>query len=717
MRATRRVFLTGFAGLLLTVIMFMGTAHANQSLSWEPCECPSGEQYTLTLSGLGTFAKGPDKATYSKGELVVVTFTPNSGQVFQKWTCTPASHMASDCTNPATSVFITANTTLTALTWPQNCTVHVDWDKNLGKVNGDASGSLTLTGNYGDTVGLTALPNSNIYTEWTGHLSDGSMGGPGQRYGDNVELTLLQPHVYIRACFAQIPDPPTPPIREITVALEGGSGKIYTAANFSGCFSALGWQYSTATGLGRFIHRVVPDQGYFLLGYHWTQGGQTLYCTQESIDNSVTSDTTYTATLTQGASINVEVEGQGVVTSNQFTLIYNPLPLTWAGTPTPNMPQPVINGNPVTMTPSPCPGWAFDHWEYNNGGEYVERPNPAPGLPQNLLVYMNWHEDPNYDPEISAYVRLSPTNTMFNAKAVFVKCPLDILEPNGDPVTDNHYVYDTSAQGICNVTPVASGCECSGWDWNLESIGGAIFSTVPDPPNSPTPILRYTGLPSANNQFGDKILVVRRRDGTDPVSTTVQIFFSPDEWNHPPLSTEEQATMIGAETTTGNVPNWFYYWRQTTAAYGLHRYTSGTSRVYWNTTVTPPRWEAYVGNDACQTSFKITLGLKIAPDYSWNSSGIDTYAWKTRHEASHLKDFPTWWPNGLINVLLRSPDHDGIPNEFEASLGYGYDLNEPDTNGDDITDCDDYAIRTQQHWEYYSAQEDDWSCPGQQSTL
>lgn len=702
------------------VLVIAGLALALGSLAgcparWTPCECDD-TPYTLSLvnfpGGYGTISKSPDKTNYKKGDYVALTFTPNDSGRFLMWICSPPSHLAggsnlaSGSKEPSVGLYITDDSThyheTMAAAWsgPKTQTLYVDWDKDHGHVempsNGQGgSGTLTASVNYGETITLNAVPSSGYYTVWHGQWYNNFWSG--ERYGNTVTVKMLG-STRLVASFR--PNSGYPPSMNYVSVNASGGADVFCSGATTASFSSGTYPATTAYGPDKFSFYVQPQKGYAFNYMTWVADNQRWYSTGNVF--GYYSSGSYSAYLSKTIKLDIKTEGQGVVTSPDFLSEWNPKPYSPLGEGNSLTPQP--NWNQVTMKADPCLGWVLDYWEYKNAqGETVT----ATG--NYLNVYMNWWPGNG--------VRVPDGASTFNVKAVFVKCPLDILEPNGDPVTDNHYVYDTSAQGICNVTPVASGCECSGWDWNLESIGGAIFSTVPDPPNSPTPILRYTGLPSANNQFGDKILVVRRLDGTDPVSTTVQIFFSRDEWNHPPLSPAEQATMIGAETTTGNVPNWFYYWRQTTAAYGLHRYTSGTSRVYWNTTVTPPRWEAYVGNDACQSEFDIKLGPEIAPDYIWNSSGIDTYAWKTRHEASHLKDFPTWWPNGLINVLQRSPDNDGIPNEFEASLGFDYNLGMADTNDDGERDCDDYAIRTQQYWEYYSAQEEDWSYPGQQSTL
>lgn len=185
--------------LAAVMVVIASVAQAHQSISWEFCECEPEGQYQLTLSGAGTFSKSPDKAAYGLGEFVTVSFTPNPDYVFWKWACTPASHIASDSTSIMTGVFITGDTQLQALTLLRNCTVNVSWDKNLGSVNGNTSGSLVLNGDYGGKISLSAVPNAGYFTEWTGISSSGGPGGPGQRYSTVLSTRLPdQRRIYVQ---------------------------------------------------------------------------------------------------------------------------------------------------------------------------------------------------------------------------------------------------------------------------------------------------------------------------------------------------------------------------------------------------------------------------------------------------------------------------------------------------------------------------------------
>lgn len=88
----------------------------------------------------------------------------------------------------------------------------------------------------------------------------------------------------------------------------------------------------------------------------------------------------------------------------------SPCAYTGAATPPPGQPlTPQPAGNAVTMTPSPCVGWTFSHWEYKNAnGQWVVH-NPPFG--NNVTVHMNWWPGTG--------IRIPEGETTFDVKAVF----------------------------------------------------------------------------------------------------------------------------------------------------------------------------------------------------------------------------------------------------------------------------------------------------------
>ena len=390
-------------------------ASANQSISWTPCACGTGS-YTLTVNtfNYGTVAKSPDKPTYAKGESVIVSFTPNADRVFSGWLCTPASHMASGSDQTGTVVFMTANTTLTALTLPNNYTLYCNWDSTKGTValpSGGQGGAgwFTVPVTSGEQVTLTATPNSGYYTFWQGQWASGDWSG--QRYGDSLDVVIGGTH-RLAAGFGLTSQYPS--MNNLTVNTDGGSAQVYCAGAATASWTSGPYPYNTAIAPGLFSFRVVPDSGYHVDWLSWTTGGVTTYSTTTILSNCA--GNTYTAHVLEKIKLNVETQGQGVVTSPGFTYSWNPEPYVYGtgSTLTQN-----VNANAVTVTPSPCNYWSFDHWEYKNAaGQWVIQTNPIPGYNQPLTVYMNWWT--------GSGIHVPDGQKTFSAKAVFVEHGVDI---------------------------------------------------------------------------------------------------------------------------------------------------------------------------------------------------------------------------------------------------------------------------------------------------
>ena len=150
---------------------------------------------------------------------------------------------------------------------------------------------------------------------------------------------------------------------------------------------------------------------------------------------------------------------------------------------------------------------------------------------------------------------------------------LEIVEPNENPVTDNNFVFDNTADpnGTCEV--VATGTTHQGLDdddleWELDAISGSTLTSDPNPPAGPEITFTYTRLPASNSEFGNHTLTLSHPDVPGADHQTVQIFFPRDATNHP-------------GTGSGVTPNWYYYWDQTSATYGTHTYrgAAGTGQT------------------------------------------------------------------------------------------------------------------------------------------
>jgi hypothetical protein len=137
------------------------------------------------------------------------------------------------------------------------------------------------------------------------------------------------------------------------------------------------------------------------------------------------------------------------------------------------------------------------------------------------------------------------------------------------------------------------------------------------------------------------------------------------------------------------------------------------------------RYRAYLWDRSIADS-KPPIGL--AHQYSY--SGIDTYAYACRHEAQHVMNNGSWWPNGPqdsdtgeLGIWPWDPpdaDHDVLPDYLEPELsswdGTHYSPTLKDTNGDEWDDGEDYTYSHMPEWgRPFQAMGSDWANPGQQT--
>ncbi len=249
--------------------------------------------------------------------------------------------------------------------------------------------------------------------------------------------------------------------------------------------------------------------------------------------------------------------------------------------------------------------------------------------------------------------------------------------------------------------------------WKLDDLGELEAAFEPDPPRGSEARVWYEGpLPENNSEFGP--LKVHPDYGEEssaacenPEPREVTIFFPRDAKNNPGRGMD------------ANVPNWFYYWLQTSAAQGH------SAAIHYDPAMSAPgQFRGYTNPELAD---RIYIG-----DIFRNSSyltnpltgtcveGIDKFAWVIRHEWQHLLDYWDWWGEDGIDPD-RDLDRDFIPDDREADLGF--DPNSRDTYGMGLRDGDpDYwddseitAYRAQELWPVGSADEEDWADPGKQS--
>jgi len=290
-----------------------------------------------------------------------------------------------------------------------------------------------------------------------------------------------------------------------------------------------------------------------------------------------------------------------------------------------------------------------------------------------------------------SYILDEETMCEDNVKATVLN--VEITEPNENPVTDNNFTFDSTADpnGECDV--IATGTsgvasENSDLEWELTAITGATLSSEPDPAEGASITFTYTRLPSSNAQFGEKTLTLTHPDVTCDDEQTVEIFFTEEATNNPFVS---------------GFPNWYEYWSQTDATAVGHMYWAACGNPYGRTLWDTDHWQAYISYDANEGQ----------DNPLFDEEGIDFFAVVCRHEAEHVSHCTEWWPDNYDEG--EDGDGDGIPDDEEAGLGY--DPEELDTFIEDDwpNDCEHYCEANRASWGVGSADDEDWANPGHQS--
>ena len=532
--------------LSVALLLAMPLAHGNISVEWTPCECNS-PTYTLTAytSGYGTVSKSPDKAAYDKGEAVIVTFTPNADRVFTYWYGSPPSHLAHLSEETAAVVFMTANTILIPVTEAKTKTLYVNWDTARGTVElppggQGGSGSFTAPVNYGETITLTATPNSGYYTVWAGQYTNDVSG---ERYGNSVNVKMLNTKKLSADFRPNAGYPGT--MNTLTLNMSGGEADVFSAGALSASFNSGLYPYTSATGPSRFSFLFLPRKGYAWKYLTWMADGQARYTTSTGI--TFYPGATFTGQLVEKIRLNIETEGQGVISSPQFQYWWNPQPYYSVALTNPPATSitPNVNANAVTMTPSACPGWSFDHWEYKNAqGEWISTPGT------NLTIYMNWWAGTG--------IRVPNGETLFNVKAVFGK----------HAVTDFHSTLQEQTVGTCFSTAYDFG------QLNCTYVWDSSTGYCTDLTGKVVEVLSYDASVTLNEMLD--CLEAHRADILQPGSGVLTPCTS-QTVNIDPL----WAAAMGDGQGNPFVPFRFYYWGKSDASAGSLADTNGLHGPCW----------------------------------------------------------------------------------------------------------------------------------------
>ena len=260
----------------------------------------------------------------------------------------------------------------------------------------------------------------------------------------------------------------------------------------------------------------------------------------------------------------------------------------------------------------------------------------------------------------------------------------EVREPNGTQLnlsvvsSNDKYVYNDSKPGVlemefkATVTPSQYEQEV---EWSVPEIEGATRTF--DPPSGKGSYLkvRYEGLPKDNNQFGIKTVhaIVNVGGCQAEDSATVKLFFPRDATNNP----------------SGDLPNWFYYWKQTPAGRpkaktcdfytAAEPWTCARNPIFRRNTF---RGMAMPTIHVCDLT-KLGLDfetifpeLSLKPPYYkglLSTKHIDTFAVAVRHEFEHwMVNFNYRGNQPDLRILGDDLDGDGLPDRVESQFGFDF---------------------------------------------
>jgi hypothetical protein len=256
-------------------------------------------------------------------------------------------------------------------------------------------------------------------------------------------------------------------------------------------------------------------------------------------------------------------------------------------------------------------------------------------------------------------------------------------------------------------------------EWDIEKMGEpTVLTASPENRRAEQIAFTYEFMPRKNSDFGVKKLTASTT-GVCACQRDEQIraFFIPDDSNH-----VDDAT-----------PNWFYYWKQTSAAtpdarpllrykasvedpylpgISAAQYDGRTALIYFS--------DEIVTAKGCHVRYDSTTGRMILDPNADRARGIDCFAEDVRHEMQHRKDAIDWWgdPHGSYSLNgaaaeLLDLDGDQMPNEVERKTPGCSPVSKFSCLGrpfPEVTDAEVFAYWTGWQWPLNSINAQDWSC-------
>ena len=412
---------------------------------WEPCECEEPE-FTLTVGGAGVdpdrITVDPDRALYTKGELVSITYDIPADTRLAYWWVSPNSHLAHYAHDTTIYLYMAEDTVAYASVRSNMAQVLVANDNvNAGTVEDVGTGWFV----YGSNVTLSATPNDGYEVDYWKAANN-----RGTQWRSNEITVKAEGENLYTVYWRQTDDDCSYTFHTGEVSVSGdGEAEVFTAA--SDHLSHLApFAHSSSKTTYYFNAHCRPDPGYDLVYWHWTPPNDNVpryfvgtprtdptsrYMLGRKSLSSLGS-TTFEAHLTKTVSLDVEINGQGVVTSPSFKVAWNPQRYE-VGTHVGAEPEKLVYANAVTMTADPCDGWGFSHWEIKDaGGEWQYA-----GGNEQLTVFMNWWGE-------DSLFHIPPNEEMHYVKAVFRDPCID------DNCSDNCSFLFFSTEGDNKTVPI-----------------------------------------------------------------------------------------------------------------------------------------------------------------------------------------------------------------------------------------------------------------------
>lgn len=301
---------------------------------------------------------------------------------------------------------------------------------------------------------------------------------------------------------------------------------------------------------------------------------------------------------------------------------------------------------------------------------------------------------------------------------LFGDCEAEIMYPpkDGQLVYDDASPATIAKQTDAWVSP-------SFWSgdliWDFPYLRGSDREPDPDQAVGPEVDFSYTRLPEENTEFGHHMIKAefgsRRGQGNnckDPPDQPVRFFFQRDAENNPAKGLPKP-------------PNWFHYWKQTKAGQG-----HSSNIVYAGSSGScvrdgePAAYGYYPFGDRIHICDLRKLDFSDEHLLTKRKvTGIDVFAVTVIHEWQHLLDYKRWWGGGYSVAL--DGDNDLIPDALESRVAVPAPFNRhkkyfsrqtEDTPGFGQKDEHYFPFAAELDWKPGTANRDDWSCPGKQSS-